>query len=62
MKSQKAIAVTSIATAYTCGTIAHPNPTTSTGATNLVTAAPELPAPNTPIAKPWCFLSNQRAT
>ena len=36
--------------------------TTSAGATNLLTAAPELPAPYTPIAKPWRFFGNQRAT
>jgi len=61
VKNQNAIAVISIAAAYTCGTICQPNITTSVGATNLVTAAPELPAPNTPIAKPWFWRSNQRA-
>jgi hypothetical protein len=35
----------SMIAAYTCGTIVQPNATTSAGATNLLTAAPELPAP-----------------
>ncbi|MNT87237.1 hypothetical protein D3C72_2276250 [compost metagenome] len=32
------------------------------GATNLVSAAPELPAPKMPIARPWRERGNQRAT
>ena len=42
--------------------MAQPKATSSTGATNLLTAAPELPAPYTPMAMPWRFLGNQRAT
>jgi len=48
--------------AYTCGTTVQPKATISAGATNLLTAAPELPAPYTPIAKPCRFFGNQRAT
>ena len=48
--------------AYTLGTSAQPKATKIAGATNLLTAAPALPAPNTPIAKPWRSFGNQRAT
>ena len=59
---QKRTAVPSITAAYTCGTIVQPKARRRAGATNLLTAAPELPAPYTPIANPWCLRSNQRAT
>ncbi|MCY1364551.1 hypothetical protein D9M69_513590 [compost metagenome] len=62
MKSQNSTTVPSMMAAYTCGTMVQPKATSSTGATNLLTAAPELPAPYTPIAMPWRFLGNQRAT
>ena len=61
MKNQKAMAVTSMSTAYTFGTIAQPKATTMVGATSLVTAAPVLPAPKMPIARPWRCFGNQRA-
>src|SRR5215208_6526143 len=48
--------------AYTAGTIVQPKATTKAGAMNLFTAAPELPAPYTPIARPWRLRGNQRAT
>ncbi|KAG1078314.1 hypothetical protein G6F40_016757 [Rhizopus arrhizus] len=61
---QNSKAVTRSATAYTCGTMtqAPPAAALSAGATNLVMAAPELPAPNTPIARPCLLRGNQRAT
>ena len=62
LKSQNSSAAPSVIAAYTCGTRAQPKPTTSAGATNLFTAAPEFPAPNMPIAKPCCARGNQRAT
>ena len=62
--SQNSTAVTSSATAYTCGTMtqAPPAAAISAGATNLVMAEPELPAPNTPMARPCLLRGNQRAT
>ena len=45
MNIQNSTSVTSRIAAYTCGTIVQPKATTSAGATNLFTAAPELPAP-----------------
>ena len=62
LPNQKMMSVTSMITAYTLGTMVQPKATTNAGATNLFTAAPELPAPNTPMAMPWRFLGNQRAT
>ena len=62
--SQNSTAVTSSATAYTCGTMTQAPPAAiSAGATNLVMAEPELPAPNTPMARPrFVARGNQRAT
>jgi len=45
LNSQNRITVPSITAAYTCGTIVQPKATSSAGAMNLLTAAPELPAP-----------------
>src|SRR5450830_1836605 len=59
LPNQNSTATPSMMTAYTWGTTAQPKATIRAGATNLLTAAPELPAPNTPMAKPcWC-LGNQ---
>ena len=40
-----AVTVPAMMAAYTCGTAAQPKATRITGATNLLTAEPELPAP-----------------
>ncbi|MCY1237110.1 hypothetical protein D3C81_2162190 [compost metagenome] len=61
--TQNSSAVTSIATEYTRGTTVQvPAARIIAGATNLVSAAPELPAPKIPIARPWRERGNQRAT
>ena len=62
LNSQNSTSVPSMMDAYTWGTACQPKATRITGATNLLTAAPELPAPYTPMAMPWRCLGNQRAT
>ena len=62
LNSQNSTSVPSMMAAYTCGTACQPKATRITGAMNLFTAAPELPAPYTPMARPWRCLGNQRAT
>ena len=45
LNSQNSTTVPAMMAAYTCGTAAQPKATRITGATNLLTAEPELPAP-----------------
>lgn len=60
--NQKITAVTSSAIAYTRGTKRQPYAASSSGVTNRLTAAPHVPAPNTPIASPRRFGGKKRAT
>jgi hypothetical protein len=48
--------------AHTLATIIQPPATITRGASSLVTAAPMLPAPNTPSAVPWRLAGKKRET
>ncbi|MOA21702.1 hypothetical protein D3C78_1422070 [compost metagenome] len=62
VKNQNSKAVINSTALNTLGTSCQLPAAINAGATNLVTAEPALPAPNTPMAKPWFSFSNHLAT
>ncbi|MCY1185189.1 hypothetical protein D9M73_259480 [compost metagenome] len=62
LRNQNSSAVMNRIALKTFGTSCQLPAAISAGARNLVTAEPALPAPNTPMAKPWLSLSNHLAT